>query len=72
MPEQASSQTLASLEGTGRPMTFCCEDKQSLTEALQLDGGGVDVSTRVFPSDEAGQYSDACCWFRVFEHNTKI
>lgn len=37
VPEQASSQTLASLEGTGRPIPFCCEEKWSLTEALLLE-----------------------------------
>lgn len=54
----------------------CWEEKQSQTEALQPGCGefsGVDVSTRVFPSNEAVQYSDeCCCCFTVFEHITNI
>lgn len=70
MPEQASSQTLASLEGTDAPITAAVK-KNSQTEALQHRCGGREMSARVFPSSEAGQYSDACCCFTVFEHITK-
>lgn len=70
VPEQASSQTLASLEGTDAPITAAVK-KNSQTEALQHRCGGREMSARVFPSSEAGQYSDACCCFTVFEHITK-
>lgn len=70
VPEQASSQTLASLEGTDAPITAAVK-KNSQTEALQHRCGGREMSARVFPSSEAGQYSEACCCFTVFEHITK-
>lgn len=45
------------------------------TEALQLDclrGGGADMSTGVFPSNEAVRCGNAPLVLGVFEHNTKI
>lgn len=72
VPELASSQTLASLEGTGQALTCCCEEKLKPYSLNDWGGGGADMSTGVFPSNEAVRCGNAPLVLGVFEHNTKI
>lgn len=73
VPELASSQTLASLEGTGQALTCCCEEKLKPYSLNVWRGGRCGYVNRSFPLQRSRPvWQCAPLVLGVFEHNTKI